>query len=257
MRIIGGHDYYDTALSYGHDENTVFVRGDETLSIEDAKAIGLERSKLKGTLELESKKKPRRRRRSHSWSYLWRRDWDDQVETRNIAYSITYPTVIVCGKRFQGVRVEAEDLRSDRRYKTQWFWTHERFAEWVTKAGLEFVEARKGELEAYFETTDLPKTLLGEVISRGWSILVNDEGRPDGRLGRDGAPWMIDPDVLGELAFYRAMDPVLLFQEIDMWLGGVVASSDKEMIEISDADKIAKHGMDETSFRKAPSKKRK
>jgi hypothetical protein len=41
-----------------------------------------------------------------------------------------------------------------------------------------------------------------------------------------------------------------MFQEIDMWVGGRLASAGAEMIEIPDEVRLAKHGMDRTSFRR-------
>lgn len=54
---------------------------------------------------------------------------------------------------------------------------------------------------------------------------------------------------LADLSFQKIFDPFSTFQEINMYLGGVLAQPDKPMIEISDNDKVQQHGFDKNSFR--------
>lgn len=56
---------------------------------------------------------------------------------------------------------------------------------------------------------------------------------------------------LKEVEFYKVMDPYAAFQEIEMYISGVLGNSEKEIINISDKDKIMGHGFDyKHSFRK-------
>jgi hypothetical protein len=58
--------------------------------------------------------------------------------------------------------------------------------------------------------------------------------------------------------FYKVMDSFTAFQEIQMFLGGVLGTGEKEIVEVEDKYKISQHGFDNKSFRrsKAHGKKR-
>jgi hypothetical protein len=66
---------------------------------------------------------------------------------------------------------------------------------------------------------------------------------------------VINP-VLSILQWYRKFDAYQAFQEISMFLSGVLGNIEKETSNMSDLDKIASHGFDtKTSFRKDKTKK--
>jgi hypothetical protein len=46
------------------------------------------------------------------------------------------------------------------------------------------------------------------------------------------------------------------YQEIAMYLGGVMVSHGREMYELNDAERIQKQGFDKWSFRRPPTKHR-
>ena len=55
---------------------------------------------------------------------------------------------------------------------------------------------------------------------------------------------------LKEKEFYRVKDPHTAWQEITMFLGGVIPRQVPETVEIKDKDRITGHGFDKWSFRK-------
>ncbi len=60
---------------------------------------------------------------------------------------------------------------------------------------------------------------------------------------------IINPN-LKDLEFYRIMDAYTTFQEIEMFISGVIGTETKKVIEITDKDKIIGKGFDyKTSFR--------
>lgn len=61
---------------------------------------------------------------------------------------------------------------------------------------------------------------------------------------------------LKEYEFYKVVDAFTAFQEISMFIGGVLGIGEKEIIEVEDKYKIGQHGFDKWSFRREPSKKR-
>lgn len=54
---------------------------------------------------------------------------------------------------------------------------------------------------------------------------------------------------LGDLEFFRVFDPWSAYQEIAMFIGGVLGSSERATVDIEDKYRIAVHGYDSGSFR--------
>ena len=86
----------------------------------------------------------------------------------------------------------------------------------------------------------------------GAPIFIYDS---DNRSPRKSDIMIINP-ILKEWEFYKVMDSFAAFQEISMFIGGVLGIDEKEIIEIEDKYRIAKHGFDKWSFRREPSKKK-
>ena len=61
---------------------------------------------------------------------------------------------------------------------------------------------------------------------------------------------------LSDYDFYRAIDPVTAYQELDMYISGVLTSAGKPMVVTEDKYRIQAAGFDKTSFRKSPTKHR-
>lgn len=61
--------------------------------------------------------------------------------------------------------------------------------------------------------------------------------------------FFINP-ILKDYQFYKIFDSFQAFQEIQMFMGGVLGRGEKEIIEVEDKYKIAQHGFDKYSFRK-------
>lgn len=61
---------------------------------------------------------------------------------------------------------------------------------------------------------------------------------------------------LKELQFQKIVDPYTAFQEISMFIGGVLGNPEKEMTELTEKDRINQHGFDKWSFRKLPEVKK-
>ena len=61
---------------------------------------------------------------------------------------------------------------------------------------------------------------------------------------------------LKDVQFFKVFDPFQAYQEIEMYITGVLGINNKPMIEIADKHKIIGHGFDyKYSFRKEPTKK--
>jgi len=84
-----------------------------------------------------------------------------------------------------------------------------------------------------------------------------DYGRTTIHRYRNNEVFITNP-TLKEFEFYKVMDSYTAFQEIQMFMGGVLGSGEKEIVEVEDKYKITQHGFDNNSFRrsKANGKKR-
>ena len=60
---------------------------------------------------------------------------------------------------------------------------------------------------------------------------------------------------LQDFKFQRVMGGVDAFQQIEMFISGVLGVSDCPMIELTDKDRIQAHGFDQRSFRREPTKR--
>ncbi len=60
---------------------------------------------------------------------------------------------------------------------------------------------------------------------------------------------------LSDYDFYKVLDPYSAFQELEMWMQGVLSYPQNIMIEVEDKSKIEKHGFDKKyGFRTRPKK---
>ena len=69
-------------------------------------------------------------------------------------------------------------------------------------------------------------------------------------------PKVIYNPILRELEFNKLVDSFQAFQELQMFISGVLGGRSPAMVEISDEIRAEKHGMDKTSFRNPPGTKK-
>jgi hypothetical protein len=74
--------------------------------------------------------------------------------------------------------------------------------------------------------------------------------------GNNKVVFIVNP-ILNEYVFYKIFDSFTAFQEIQMFISGVLGTNQKNIVEIDDKHKIVQHGFDKWSFRKEPSEKKK
>lgn len=85
-------------------------------------------------------------------------------------------------------------------------------------------------------------------------VYDNSESNYRHRVSRTSSMLIINP-VLKNYEFYKVVDSFTAFQEISMFIGGVLGIGEKEIIQVEDKYKIPQHGFDKWSFRKEPQKK--
>lgn len=232
MRIIGGHDYYDSALAYGHDETVVLVREkDKTIAGKVAAQHGLVQPLPYG---IENN---------------YRSEFTCETEP---------VTVVLAGKIYTGIRIgvwpnsRPRSLTGERPYvMNEYVWTKAALDEIMstygfnnTRSYLYWTRARAEPLDRYFEPRMVSPEAYNYLVKERISILVSVRERNDETV------WKVNPDCLKDIGFPRVMDPYTIFQELDMWVSGVLGMPANAMVEVSNDTKIHKHGFDKTSFRK-------
>lgn len=70
-----------------------------------------------------------------------------------------------------------------------------------------------------------------------------------------GENFVLNP-ILKDIEFYKCMDTYQIFQELEMYISGVLGVNEPPVIEISEKDKVASKGFDKFSFRKEPGTKK-
>lgn len=244
MRIIGGTDYYDTAMALGQDRTVVFARRQE----DKVDAIPFDRVPL-----LE----PASHTLSLKGGLYFRVTEFEHDDVRHIFY----PRVVwFAGHRHGGIQVD----RYDRRHRagmsdTLYFWDCARLLAFLGEIGAELHVPRKGgfhgndidagNIEAFFgdEGSESERAwLIGEGISI--AVSCTNKWRHEGVDG-----WKFDVDGLKNLQFQKLVNPYEAFQRLSQWVGGVLPRPAVPTVEIRDEKTmLAKHGMDSWSFRRPP-----
>ena len=242
MRIIGGHDYYDSALAYGSDSSVVFVR-DKTL----------EQTKLYGVFEPPNTNVVAKTQRGDI-HYL---DRMHSYQQKN--FDFTMCRVIVAGAQWNGVRYNSHAYNHPTTTKYIWDWQnfleildqekyailHERASKWY----------RQNITQQYFGEKPCSQWEINWLADNHCSILTCDWASLYSPLCAREYHWRKNGDNLRDLEFYRVLDAYSAFQRISEWVGGTLANTGNPMVAITD-DRIKahKHGFDRWSFRKLPEK---
>lgn len=264
MRIIGGHDYYDSGLAWGQDEKLIFLRKEEnqfdSRNIEPA--VGITESDFSGGLA-----SPEKNEKEYSFYRAARRS----IYTKTHRYTVNTAHVILCGVLYNGLQVTKTGNNHSPDVSYHWIWNVEALKSFAKAEGLNVNPGKARQKEDWhyingarksytvqilpIEEWLRPKKLEGKVreylIDNKITIAIKN---PDNDFGRpEYMTWDVNTATLKDVEFAKAVDPYTAFQEISMWIGGVIPQDGPKMVEITDNRvKIEKHGFHHpTSFRKA------
>lgn len=230
MRIISKfHDYYDRAMGLGQDRTVVFVR--HTENVKDAPAI----------------MEPPYHFDRHS------RDWTARCEPFTIGF---------CGKVYRGIAADLQyrDYEAGVANVRHCFYDLDDLAEFLAAKKMD-LGAVKGKRrgwrwsyrQGWQEFMEKPQ---GEVSAEAWfieckvALLAWDRALMIGKeLG------IVRNPRLKNYEFFRVFEPFQTFQELSMFIGGVLPGADADMAKVSDKDRLAQRGFDKWSFRKMPEAK--
>lgn len=233
MRIGGKlHDYYDRAMAYGIDETLYFHRETKPGPIEMAEKMVAAVQDAMGV---------QRYFRSYNSRF------------RITPAHVDLIVIGFCGKLYPAMKFEISPTSSFADGHTaheEYYYTDHDFEKF-------YAFLKKPEFK---RVGDLIDPLTVSKMRRFIEVLSNLP-HSDAEFIEHRVPYFkVEFDVgqartvdlcprLADSQFYKAKDPFTAFQEISMYLGGVIPRQVPEMIQISDKDRIAQHGFNKQSFR--------
>lgn len=237
MRIIGGHDYYDGAMAYGRDEAIVFVRHGREV---DRKLVPIAAPAPHFRLRM---------RKSRRWNSLpiertGPNNCFRYVPNNHETWDVQALSVVFCGRLYRAIRIiETFDGRETRRH----FWRQSEFTEWLDEHGVvtDFDWGKRGVPLSYLVGPQPPLDKVATEWVSANSIVTAIALPAPGETA-----WHMNSSGLKDIEFYRVFDPWSAWQEISMFVGGVLPAQGREMVTISDKVRLEKHGFDRVrSFR--------
>lgn len=236
MRIISKfHDYYDTALGYGADPNVLYIRSEEIVDVEPP-----------------------------SRTYLYDR-------FTRLEFDVDRVVIGFCGKLYPVLVLEetkgfnttykhfysaAEYLKYSNSFKKKNSPTNREVKRYHYRRYNDNSKEAKQLLDRFFSGADY-KQLLDVFQEHKVPIFVRNYRKdPDiAKYRRDVHGYKLNAN-LKEYEFYRIFDSFRAFQEISMYIGGVLGVGEPNTVEISNDDMRDKKGFNDKSFKQvSPGKK--
>jgi hypothetical protein len=252
MRIIAkNHDYYDSALAFGHDEHVVFERKEE-------EHVGDWKNPIPKDYGFMS---PRMGRRE--MTYQWargRREGNYDTNKTNHEFAYLPFTVAFCGKLYPGIRIDSRKNAMST-WSPNYAYTFDAYVALLNHFGIEFVEPQKRAWVTYGERKGSPKKEedCKNYFERSGEDHIEffaEHGQPIVVYSPEDPPTLLINCELKKFSFYKVFDAYTAFQELDMFISGIMTRDGNPMAGISDKDLRDKKGFDDMSFKKAPTKRR-
>jgi hypothetical protein len=232
LRIISSfHDYYDSLTNFGGiDKSKVFVREERNIPSELHPNLKFDRSSSDKLIKL-----------------LHSREQDiNGIPTVSIDFNrfskVNSFIVIFAGIIYPGIKVHLESTPGICLWEDSYHYNKDSVLDKLK--GLYVCSPyREAEIEKLFKFT-------GSILARDWAIenkisIVTDVESCD----RRGRTWWTNP-MLSRIGFQKALDPYTAFQELELFIGGVLTEN-KEIYQVPNDIKIQQAGFDlKTSFRK-------
>lgn len=243
MKIISNfHDYYDSAQAFGQDQSVVYMRKTEVIKEADEKndqvaAIFREFEKHIDTIE--------RMRKS--------------VRTKKGILFMLWPKVFLfCGKTYPCVMIEKSVPNSIKTEKT-FMYDEESIKSYFENYDIDLADPIKwfGYNIFKYRGSHTMKKIVRDFFTK---VKVNEDVLIQSkasclmmRIDGHRRPEITVNPLLADYEFYKVFDAWSAYQELDMFIGGVLSWPHNLMIEISDADRVKQHGFDEKyGFRTRP-----
>lgn len=239
--IAKNKDYYDGVVgSVGIDKTIIYERQTKEITEDKEMLKEFQRSRNAGWMG--------NRRDNHFLNIGYMHITDNNKKKYN---DNDFFLVGFCGKLYLGwkfnyiVKIWDEDGKPSEEIKTDIIYGYENAKEYLKD---DYWRSNIQEDVDYIMNYD-PINMFRELKS---PIFIYESNR---NKPRSNDMMIINP-ILKKWEFYKVVDAFTAFQEISMFLGGVLGIGEKEIIEIEDKYKIKQHGFDKWSFRREPEKKK-
>ena len=224
------HDYYDTAIGYGGVDKTVVY-----------------------------KRKTEKKEAPDSSGDIFNRIYEEQFHKHRFDYTVCKCVMGFCGQIFPFYHIvkkwktngndriehfymyDMEEMIDFTRKEKIGQWTAKRYSRYYTRLSdrtiKEYFAKDWSHLHKYFRKYKAPVFLLQHKWPAKTELMLNP--------------------VLRERHFAKRKDPFTAYQEIYMYLSGVLGIGEKEIVQIKDKYMLKKKGFDKWSFKKRPKKGKK
>lgn len=260
MHIISKyHDYYDTVMKAGIDKTLVYKRELAEFTIKANPYKSWEQTDSQSMMAFAEELR-------YNLPKVHNREWATMKEE----FYATPVVVGFCGKMHLGYKLEAQPWGAYSKMVTHYAWStndvicflkenkleeslllflseEEKLSKTYRRYGNSFKgkfrKFRKFELDEIFSLYENDTRFTNMFIQYHTPVFAWEFRKNDYDITLKVNP------VLTEYEFIKHIDPYTAFQEISMYLGGVLGVGQPEMVTVSDEHKALKHGMDKTSFR--------
>ena len=243
MRIISKfNDYYDGAMGYGIDKTVIYNRSSAEFPAGSAEWAKIEKylDSFKGGMHTGLLS-------LHSWL-----NSVDNLEVRNRF------VLFFCGKPHVGICLSSNyNKRGNWEVKERYCYSLEHAERFISEhekrirlEGKE-IKALLKKIDRFFERYGAPKVSDFNDLhfSLDCPIIKVDSNIRKASL--------VTNPCLKDMEFYCVTDPFTAFQELSMYISGVMGGRSPRTVEIGNDDRIAKHGFNKWSFRRESCRKRK
>lgn len=238
------HDYYDVAMKYGVDKTVVYERSGDTVKMKQYDEL------IPSTEETGS------------------------VRIGRQIYNFTFYKLIVgfCGKLYPLMHVKrspsAGHVGTDTYFN---FYDREEFLEFLKENRIDHEDTKRYRIwhrrNLYIDNVSDVKEFFDPAYWKDLLPIFSKLNVPVFIIGKDytktpvnGRHWpIVTPNPqLKQYKFMKVKDPITAFQDIFMYISGVLGVPTRPMVKLSDKELAKKRGHgDKYSFRKTPTKKRK
>lgn len=246
------HDYYDTALGHGIDKTLIFNRNNSfTLN-------GEEKPRIYNTLSVNQ------RINTYNYKDMKPRSYKDELAKMQLI------VIGFCGKIYPiisaNILIEYSPIGSTSKliYGKDIYEVNEQCIKETGYSIDYYFNLIGGYNRKLAKSTEDYLRDFHEKFLKKWETVSPENKHIEGLFQKYNIPYFYLSDVkfdscpvLKEFDFHKFIDPYTAFQEISMYLGGVLTRPEKETIEISDKDKRDSKGFDDRSFKHRTRKKSK
>ena len=287
MRIVGGKDYYDHGLAYGVDQSLVFVRTGALVPESQWHSAGVALP-VGHAPRVRPSQRNGAQMVKQNWSPGYYTSWSHggclyRMEDVHALVCGRYYS----GARVHSRSASQHDHGygaawgkppaknggnwRHRGWRSETFWDSNSLSRYLARCGMAidsltrrdfFWREKRDPRHKPFARFRLQGEELAAIITMGVTVatLTADDVERVRDLRyhssshnshRDEHHWRVNDDTLKDVDFVKVMDPVRAFQEISMWIGGVLPRPGPPMVQITDPEvRLAKRGFDRWSFRK-------